>query len=86
MEQKNKTMYDKAVIQIIKDLRTEKEYTQDEIADLMGVTRGYVGQIESPNFKGSYSLNQLNRLAYNLKCKVADLLPPDPIHEPEWDL
>ncbi|HEX2630654.1 MAG TPA: helix-turn-helix transcriptional regulator [Chitinophagaceae bacterium] len=83
-KKKQKTKFEIAVMEIIRDLRYEKEYTQDEMAELMGVTRGFIGQVESLNSDSTYSLNHLNKLAYELKCPLADLLPKKPVVESDW--
>jgi transcriptional regulator with XRE-family HTH domain len=84
IEKKMKTKFEIAVMEIVRDFRYEKEYTQDEMAELMGVTRGFIGQVESLNSDSTYSLNHLNKLAYELKCSVADFLPKKPVAETGW--
>lgn len=71
-------------MEIVRELRYEKGYNQDDMAELMGVTRGFIGQVESLNSDSTYSLNHLNRLAYELKCPITDLLPKKPVTEPDW--
>lgn len=83
-KKKQKTKFEIAVMEIIRELRYEKGYNQDDMAELMGVTRGFIGQVESLNSDSTYSLNHLNRLAHELKCSVADLLPKKPVVEPGW--
>jgi transcriptional regulator with XRE-family HTH domain len=84
IEKKMKTKFEIAVMEIVRDFRYEKEYTQDEMAELMGVTRGFIGQVESLNSDSTYSLNHLNKLAYELKCSVADFLTMKPVAETGW--
>jgi hypothetical protein len=48
----------------------------------LGISRGFVGQIESPNHPSKYSLDQLNKLAIEMDCLLHDLIPAKPIAEP----
>lgn len=74
-----------AVIGRIAGLRREKGLSQDDLALFLDVSRGFIGQIESPNSPSTYSLNQINRLAYKLECSIHDLLPDKPVEEDTWD-
>lgn len=69
------------VINKIKEIRIEKGLSQEGIASALDTTRGFVGQIESPNYSAKYNLNHLNILAKELKCSPKDFLPEKPISE-----
>jgi transcriptional regulator with XRE-family HTH domain len=79
-----KSKFEIAVMQKIKALRQEKNLSQDDLAALLDVTRGFIGQVESLTNPSTYSLNHLNKLAFELKCSVTDLLPVKPVKETGW--
>jgi transcriptional regulator with XRE-family HTH domain len=56
----------------LKRLREKREWTQQELAEKVGVSRVTVARIEIGNRKPSLEL--LERLAKALKVKVGDLL------------
>lgn len=74
-----KTKFQYEIIQLVKALREEKGFTQDDIADALKVSRGYIGQIESPNFPSRYTVDQLNTLALFFKCSPKEFMPDSPI-------
>lgn len=85
MATSKKTKFEMAVISKIADMRREKGLSQDDLALFLEVSRGFIGQIESPNNPSTYSLNQINRLAFKFECSIHDLLPEMPIEESNWD-
>jgi transcriptional regulator with XRE-family HTH domain len=74
---KSKFQYE--IIQQVRSIRETKGFTQDDIADALKVTRGYIGQIESINSQSRYTLDQLNSLALVLKCSPKDFIPEIPV-------
>jgi DNA-binding XRE family transcriptional regulator len=75
MKKAGKSKFDLAVIRLVKDYREANGYTQDDLAYFLDVTRGYIGQIESPHTRAKYNLNQLNRLAFEMNCSPRTFLP-----------
>ncbi len=75
--QKNKV--DWYVVTRIRDLRMAKGYSQDDLAIHLEVTRGFIGQVESPNYRAKYKTLHLNDLARLLECSPKDFWPQDPI-------
>lgn len=86
MQQKSqtKTKFEIAVMEIVKALRQKKNLSQDDLATLMNVSRGFIGQVESLSNPSTYNLNHLNKLAFELKCSVADFIPAKPVKEYGW--
>lgn len=80
-----KTRFEKAIVDKVSAMRRERGLSQKAIADLLEVTKGFIGQIESPNSPSTYSLNHLNRLAYEFGCSPHDFVPVKPIVEKDWD-
>lgn len=70
-----KTKFQYEVILLVKAKRETLGFTQDDIAEALNVTRGYIGQIESPNTSSRYTLDQLNTLAILMKCSPKDFIP-----------
>jgi transcriptional regulator with XRE-family HTH domain len=75
MKKAAKSTFDLAVIRLVKAYRVAHDLTQDDLAEILDVSRGYIGQIESPSSRSKYNLNQLNRLAYEWKCSPRIFLP-----------
>lgn len=85
MSKSKKTAFEMAVVDKVATIRREKGISQDGIATILGLTRGFIGQVESPSNASTYSLNHLNRLAFEFGCSVHDLVPESPIEEIGWD-
>lgn len=85
MGKSKKTKFEVAVSDRVAKLRREKGLSQAELATLIEVTRGFIGQVESPDSRSSYSLDHLNRIAFELNCSLRTLLPIKPIVEDNWD-
>jgi transcriptional regulator with XRE-family HTH domain len=75
----SKTKFQYEIIQLVKAIRESKNLTQDDIADALKVTRGFIGQIESSNSPSRYTMDQLNSLALFFKCSPKDFIPETPI-------
>jgi transcriptional regulator with XRE-family HTH domain len=85
MGEGRKSNFELAVADKVADMRRLKGLSQSDLATILEVTRGFIGQVESPNSPSAYSLDHLNRLAFELKCSVHDLIPAIPIVEGDWD-
>jgi len=70
-----KSKFDIAVIDLVKRIREQNGYTQDDLAMFLNVSRGFIGQIESPNSRSKYKLEHLNKLALEMKCSPKDFMP-----------
>jgi transcriptional regulator with XRE-family HTH domain len=81
MKKAGKSKFDQAVISLVKELREAKDFSQEDVARILNVTRGFVGQIESPHTRAKYNLNQLNRLAFEMECSPKDFIPETAINE-----
>lgn len=56
----------------IKELRLERGWSQEHLADVCGVHRTYIGDIE--RLRRNVCLDNLEKIATGLKVPVADLL------------
>jgi transcriptional regulator with XRE-family HTH domain len=70
-----KSKFEIAIVDNVKAVRTEKGLTQDDIAAFLNVTRGFIGQIESPNSASKYNFDHLNTLAWEMDCSPKDFMP-----------
>jgi transcriptional regulator with XRE-family HTH domain len=85
MSNPRKTKFEMAVADKVAEMRRARGLSQDDIATILSLTRGFIGQIESPNSPSTYNLNHLNRLAFEFNCSIHELIPSEPIKESEWD-
>ena len=81
MTKNNKTEIEQFVIDKIKEVRIQNGYSQDDVAEFLDTSRGFIGQVESPNHSSKYNLNHINKLAIALKCSPKDFLPENPFSE-----
>ena len=85
MNKTKKSRFEIVVVTNVANLRRERGFTQSNIASILNVSRGFIGQVESINSSSTYSLNQLNRLAYEFECNLYDFFPEKPIIEEDWE-
>jgi transcriptional regulator with XRE-family HTH domain len=85
MANSGKTKFELAIAQKVASIRHERGLSQKEVADLLGVSIGFIGQIESTNSPSIYSVNHLNKLAFELGCSPQDFIPNKPIEEKDWE-
>lgn len=84
MDKQKKTKFEMAVIKRVRKMREDKGLSQDDIATMLELTRGFVGQIESPRFASKYNLNHLNKLAFEMDCSPQDFVPENCVKEKDW--
>ncbi len=75
-----KTEYQLAIIFRIKQEREARGLGQKNIANLLGISEGHVGNIESPKFPHKYTLKQLNILCEYFKIPTEQLFIPDDVY------
>lgn len=76
-----KSKFEIAVVERVKKLRVEKHLSQDDLAAILDTSRGFIGQVESPDSPSKYNLNHLNKLALEMDCSPKDFLPERAIAE-----
>lgn len=79
MKKKNTTLIEDYVINAVKERRIKMGVSQAGLAHLLDVSEGFIGSVESPNYRAKYNLNHLNDLAKILECSPKDFLPKSPI-------
>lgn len=68
-----KTEIQENIILKIKKLRNQHNLSQEAIADLLGISNGQMGNIESPKYKHKYTLKQLNTICIHLGYPIEKL-------------
>lgn len=70
---------DSYIIDQVRKMRIEHGYSQKDIANMIDISIGFMGDIESNKSKAKYSMEQLNELAKVFKCSPKDFLPDNPL-------
>lgn len=63
------------VINKVREKRIAASLSQSELAGELGVSNGFIGQVESPKHSAKYNLNHINKLASIFKCSPKEFLP-----------
>jgi len=74
-----KTKIDLFVISKVKERRLEKNISQAELANELGMSVGFIGKVESTKYPSHYNIKHLNLLARILECSPQDFLPKKPL-------
>jgi transcriptional regulator with XRE-family HTH domain len=70
---------DQYVIDNVRERRKKFKISQQALANELGVTRGFIGNVENPNYKDKYNLEHLNSIAKIFQCAPKDFLPDHPL-------
>lgn len=68
-----KTEFQEQIIQRIKDLRFERGISQLALSNILDISDGQVGNIESPRFQHKYTLKQLYTFCTFIKYPFENL-------------
>lgn len=68
-----KTNYQLVVINRVKKLRLDKGFSQRQLASLLGITDGQVGNIESLKYPHKYTLKQLKVISNYFNVPIESL-------------
>lgn len=63
------------VIDFVRKLRDERDVTQEEIGNIIGVTQTYIANIESSKSRAKYNLKHIDLLADHFGLSPKDFLP-----------
>jgi transcriptional regulator with XRE-family HTH domain len=74
-DQENITPIDQYVIDFVRDLRTKKNLSQKDLADILQVSKSFVSSIESVNSRAKYNLGYINIIAEHFDMSPRDFLP-----------
>lgn len=75
--------YQDKIIQTIKKIRLEKNISQAKLSELLGISRGQVGNIENPNYPHKYTLKQIVNVCEKLDIPIEQIFIPDKKVKPE---
>jgi len=68
-----KSDYQNAIVNKIRQLRQEKNFSQFYIATAIGISAGQLGNIETTSRSHKYTLSQLSIICDELGIKIEDL-------------
>lgn len=71
-----KSEVDLFVINKIREKRKELEISQRGLAEILGCSDGFIGQVESEKYNIKYSVHQVYAIAKWFDCPVSDFFPP----------
>ena len=74
---KKKTDIQIQVINRIKKIRLSQDVSQREFANMLDITAGEIGNIESLKYKNKYTLRQLVAISNKMNIPIIDLLYDD---------
>ena len=67
------------IVNKVREIRTKKGYSQEDLAAHLNISASYIGQVESPNFRAKYKTLHLNELAKLFGCSPRDFWPEKPL-------
>ena len=78
--------YQDRVIQTIKRIRLEKNISQAKLSELLGISRGQIGNIENPNYTHKYTLKQIVTICKHLDYPIEKIFLPEKTIAPECSI
>ena len=72
-----KTDFQNDVVNRIRQLRIDRDVSQIGLANIIDVSNGQIGNIESPKFQHKFSLKHLDLIAKYFNVSIAFLLSGD---------
>ena len=76
MESK-KTHYQQEIILLIKRLRQDNDVSQSQLSEILGLSSGQIGNIESPKFTHKYTIRQIYEICKHFKYPIEQLFLND---------
>jgi len=67
------------IIDKVREKRLKLGISQAELAHQLDVSEGFIGNVESPNYRAKYNVNHLNDIAKVFKCSPRDFWPKEPL-------
>lgn len=67
------------IIDKVREKRQKLGVSQAELARQLDVSEGFIGNVESPNYRAKYNINHLNAIAKVFKCSPREFWPKEPI-------
>ncbi|KAA6329761.1 hypothetical protein EZS27_021464 [termite gut metagenome] len=74
----NNDIYEYA-ISVMRKKRLQMGWGQQELADYLDLSRGFIASVESPKKRAKLNLGHINELAKVFQCSPKDFLPDTPL-------
>ena len=84
-DQEHITPIDQYVIDFVRNLRNQRNLTQQDIADIIGLSRGFISEVEGTYSRAKYNVRHINSLADYFGMSPREFLPekPFPVDVPD---
>lgn len=69
------TPIEQYVIDRVREIRIEKNLSQRELADMIDVSFGFIGKVESSGKRAKYNLQHINDIAKAFNLSPKEFLP-----------
>ena len=79
MSEQLHTPIEQYIIDTVRQKRIGKGYSQKDLADLLDLSIGFIGDVENPKYRAKYNLNHINELAKIFECSPKDFMPEIPL-------
>lgn len=73
------TEIERIIIDKVREMRQDRNMSQLELSQRIGVNDSFVGQVERVGTSEKYNIRHLNEIAKVLKCSLWDLIPEQPV-------
>lgn len=70
---------DQYIIDAVRKARKRQKISQSMLAYGIGVSKSFIGQVESPKYNIKYNPHHLNEIAKYLGCSPKDFFPEKPL-------
>ena len=81
-----KSEYQNNIISKIRKLREEHKYSQEDIAILLGLSNGHIGNIESLKSNHKYTLNQILKICKEFNFPIEHIFLSDEDYTANLDI
>ena len=72
-----KSEYQNSIILKLRKLREEFGYSQKDVAEILGISPGQLGNIESSKAPNKYTLSQINTLCETFNTRIEQIFIED---------
>ena len=79
MNEASSSPIEQYIIDIVRQKRIEKGWSQKDLAYEMELSIGFIGNVENPKLRAKYNINHINVLAKVFECSPKDFLPDVPL-------
>lgn len=73
------TEIERIIAQKVREMRQDRNMSQLDLSQRIGVNDSFVGQVERVGTRQKYNIRHLNEIAKVLKCSLWDLIPKEPV-------